>query len=316
MAAPSIGRGNFVWRNIVGKLDGQCVIVTGASRGIGEAIAKTLAAEGGRILCVARTLSEGSHDMTTYMRDQGRPGEAETPFPGSLEGTVAAIREAGGEATALAADLADPDECRRVVDEARRIYGPVDVLVNNAALAVFLPVDEFPYDSWLRSFQIIVHASFVLSQCVLQDMVPRKRGAIVNISSSAARGPGSAPYAPPSPDAPAVTGYGAAKAALERFTQGLALEVRDDNIAVSALSPSIIVPTAGAVFHKGVRYIGDENGEPPELMAQSVLLLATEPAEKMNGMVTYSQKILLEHGAIEKGVGMGVDRPGSGFSQI
>ena len=300
----------------MGKLDGQSVIVTGASRGIGEAIARTLAAEGGNILCVARTLSEGSHDMTTYMRDQGRPGEANDPFPGSLEGTVAAIREAGGEATALAADLADPGECRRVVDEARRIYGPVDVLVNNAALAVFLPVSEFPYDSWLRSFQIIVHASFVLSQCVLEDMVPRKRGAIVNISSSAARGPGSAPYAPPPPDAPAVTGYGAAKAALERFTQGLALEVRDDNIAVSALSPSIIVPTAGAVFHKGVRYIGDENGEPPEWMAQAVLLLASEPAGKMNGMVTYSQKILLEHGVLEKGVGMGVDRPGSGFSQI
>ena len=300
----------------MGKLDGQCVIVTGASRGIGEAIAKTLAAEGGRIVCVARTLSEGSHDMTTYMRDQGRPGEANTPFPGSLEGTVAAIREAGGEATALAADLADPAECRRVVEEARSIYGPVDVLVNNAALAVFLPVRDFPYDSWLRSFQIIVHASFVLSQAVLEDMTPRKHGAIVNISSGAATGPGSAPYAPPSPDAPSVTGYGAAKAALERFTQGLALEVRDDNIAVTALSPSIIVPTAGAVFHKGVRYIGDENGEPPELMAQATLLLATEPAEKMNGMVTYSQKILTEYGVIKKGVGTGVDRPGSGYSQI
>ena len=300
----------------MGKLDGQCVIVTGASRGIGESIAKALAAEGGRIVCVARTLSEGSHDMTTYMRDQGRPGEESTPFPGSLEGTVAAIRESGGEATALVADLAEPAECRRVVEEARSIYGPVDVLVNNAALAVFLPVAEFPLDSWLRSFQIIVHAPFLLSQAVLEDMVPRKHGAIVNISSSAAAGPGSAPYAPPSPDAPSVTGYGAAKAALERFTQGLALEVRDDNIAVTALSPSIIVPTAGAVFHKGVRYIGDENGEPPEWMAQAVVLLATEPAEKMNGMVTYSQKILLEHGVLEKGVGMGVARLGSGYSQI
>lgn len=299
----------------MGKLDGQCVIVTGASRGIGEAIARTLAAEGGRVVCVARTLSEGSHDMATYMRDQGRPGEANTPFPGSLEGTVAAIREGGGEATALAADLADPAECRWVVEEARRIYGPVDVLVNNAALAVFLPVAEFPLDSWLRSFQIIVHASFLLSQAALEDMVPRKRGAIVNISSSAAVGPGSAPYTQP-PGTPGVTGYGAAKAALERFTQGLAQEVKDDNIAVTALSPSIIVPTSGAVFHGGARYIGDENGEPPEWMAQATLLLATEPAEKMNGMVTYSQKILTEYGVIEKGVGTGVDRPGSGYSTI
>ena len=300
----------------MGKLDGQSVIVTGASRGIGEAIARTLAAEGGNVLCVARTLTEGSHDMATYLRDQGHPGESHDPFPGSLESTVAAIREAGGEAAALAADLADPGECRRVVAEARRLYGPVDVLVNNAALAVFLPVADFPYESWLRSFQIIVHASFVLSQCVLEDMVPRKRGAIVNISSSAAKGPGSAPYAPPAPDAPAVTGYGAAKAALERFTQGLALEVRDDNIAVTALSPSIIVPTAGAVFHGVSRYIGDENGEPPELMAQAVLLLATEPAGKMNGMVTYSQKLLTEYGVIEQGAGWGVARPGSGYSQI
>ena len=300
----------------MGKLDGQCVIVTGASRGIGEAIAKCLAAEGGRVLCVARTLTEGSHDMTTYMRDQGHPGEPGDPFPGSLESTVAAIREAGGEATALAADLADPDECRRVVDEARRIYGPVDVLVNNAALAVFLPVRDFPYDSWIRSFQIIVHASFVLSQAVLDDMVPRKRGAIVNISSGAAVGPGSAPYPQQTAMLPGVTGYGAAKAALERFTQGLAQEVRDDNIAVTALSPSIIVPTAGAVFHGASRYIGDENGEPPEMMAQAVLLLATEPADKVNGMVTYSQKVLTEHGVIEKGAGWGVARPGSGYSQI
>ncbi len=301
----------------MGKLDGQCVIVTGASRGIGEAIAKTLAAEGGRILCVARTLSEGSHDMTTYMRDQGRPGEAETPFPGSLEGTVAAIREAGGEATALAADLADPDECRRVVDEARRIYGPVDVLVNNAALAVFLPVAEFPYDSWLRSFQIIVHASFVLSQCVLEDMVPRKRGAIVNISSSAARGPRQRTLRAAFPRR--------ARRHRLRRRQGRPRTLhpgprprspRRQHRRIRPSPPSIIVPTAGAVFHKGVRYIGDENGEPPDLMAQAVLLLATEPAGKMNGMVTYSQKILLEHGAIEKGVGMGVDRPGSGYSQI
>ena len=87
---------------IVGKLDNQTVIVTGASRGIGTEIAKALAAEGGKVVCVARTLRPGSHDITNYMKDQGRPGEVVDPFPGSLEETVVQIREAGGEATAVA----------------------------------------------------------------------------------------------------------------------------------------------------------------------------------------------------------------------
>ena len=301
----------------MGKLDNQTVIVTGASRGIGTEIAKALAAEGGKVVCVARTLHPGSHDIANYMKDQGRPGEAMTPFPGSLEETVSQIQEAGGEATALAVDISSEAECERLVKEAHEIYGPVDVLVNNAALAVFHPVREMPLESWEQSFRIIVHAPFILSKLVLDDMVPRKRGAIVNISSSGAVGPGSGPYLT-KPATPGISGYGAAKAALERFTQGLAQEVADDGIAVTALAPSLIVPTSGAVFHGGARYLGDENGEPPEVMGQATLLLATEPSEKVNGRVVYSQQILQEFGWITNGVGTGIDsnRPGSGFSMI
>ncbi len=113
------------------------------------------------------------------------------------------------------------------------------------------------------------------------------------------------PYPQQSVNLPGFAGYGAAKAALERFTQGLAEEVKDDNIAVTSLAPSIFVSTAGAVFHRGARYIGDENGEPPEWMARATLLLATEPPEKVNGMVTYSQKLLLEYGVIEQGGRLG-----------
>ncbi len=299
----------------MGKLDGQTVIVTGASRGIGTEIAKALAAEGGNIVCAARTLHPGAHDMATYMKDQGREGEVGTPFPGSLEETVSEIREVGGEATALAADISTLEECERLVKESRNLYGPIDVLVNNAALAVFLPVQEMPLASWEQTFQIIVHAPFMLSKLVLQDMVPRKHGAIVNVSSGGAVGPGRAPYLT-NPILAGTSGYGAAKAALERFTQGLAQEVANDGIAVTAVGPSLTVPTSGAVFHGGARYIGDENGEPPEVMAQAALLLATEPAEKVNGRVTYSQMILQEFGWITNGVGTGIDpaRPGSGFS--
>jgi NAD(P)-dependent dehydrogenase (short-subunit alcohol dehydrogenase family) len=305
------------WGNIVGKLDGQTVIVTGASRGIGAEIAKALAAEGGKIVCVARTLHPGTHDMANYMKDQGREGEIGTPFPGSLEETVSQIKEAGGDATALAVDISTEAECERLVNEALDIYGPIDVLVNNAALAVFMPVQEMPLASWEQTFQIIVHSSFMLSKLVLPNMVSRKHGAIVNVSSSGAVGPGRAPYLA-KPILAGTSGYGAAKAALERFTQGLAQEIADDGIAVTAVGPSLTVPTSGAVFHGGMRYVGDENGEQPEVMGQAVLLLATEPAKEVNGRVTYSQQILQEYGWITNGVGTGIDptKPGSGFSMI
>ena len=108
----------------MGKLDNKTVIVTGASRGIGTEIAKALAAEGGKVVCVARTLHPGSHDIANYMKDQGRPGEAMAPFPGSLEETVSQIQEAGGEATALAVDISSEAECERLVKEAHENLWP------------------------------------------------------------------------------------------------------------------------------------------------------------------------------------------------
>lgn len=284
----------------MGKLDGKVVVVTGASRGIGAAIARTLAAEGGRVVCAARTLREGEH-----------------PLEGSLERTVADIRASGGEATPVAVDISKPEECERLIAETRNTYGPVDVLVNNAALTYFIPVKDFPLNKWMRSWAVNFHAPFILSQLALQDMIPRRSGSIVNISSGAAIGPGRGPY----PSAAQVAGgtcYGAEKAALERFTQGLAAEVYQYGISVTCVSPSQVVPTPGTVFHHLVSGLDDPRGEPPDLMAKAVLLLATEPLDRVTGRVTYSQQILKEFGWIEEARGTGVDpsRPGSGYSQI
>ena len=111
--------------------------------------------------------------------------------------------------------------------------------------------------------------------------------------------------------------YGATKAALERFTQGLAQEVAQyDGISVTAVSPSRVVPTSGTIHHKLVTGVDDPKGEPPILMARAALLLASEPALKVNGRVTYSQQILKEFGWIEGGQGRGVDTRGSGYSEI
>ena len=281
----------------MGALDGQVAIVTGASRGIGETIARELAAEGASVACVARTLHEGDHRR----------------FAGSLDSTVAAIAEAGGTAHAIAADLSSADDCARVVDETRRVLGPVDVLVNNAALTWFGEIASLPFDRWQHSFAINVHAPMYLSQLVLADMVPRRSGAIVNISSGASRGPGRGPY----PDPPVLRQgvlYGTEKAALERFTQGLAEEVYPHGITVAALSPSQVVVTPGVLAHASAYDRDEEQLEPAWMMAQACALLVTGPLDAMTGRVCHSQQLLHEHGRLDRPRGAGVDAPGSAFA--
>jgi NAD(P)-dependent dehydrogenase (short-subunit alcohol dehydrogenase family) len=283
----------------MGRLDGKVVVVTGASRGIGAEVAALLAADGGRVVCAARTLREGDHQLA-----------------GSLETTVAGIRARGGEAHAVTANIADPAECERLMAEAHKACGPVDVLVNNAALTYFVPIKDYVVGRWLASWAVNVHAPFVLSQLALRDMIPRRTGAIVNIGSGAAIGPGRGPYPDPAVGTRGGTCYGAQKAALERFTQGLAAEVYQHGVSVTCVSPSQVVPTPGTVYHKLVKGIDDPRGERPELMARAVLLLASEPLDRVTGRVTYSQQILREFGWITEARGRGVDTPGTGYSSI
>jgi NAD(P)-dependent dehydrogenase (short-subunit alcohol dehydrogenase family) len=150
---------------------------------------------------VARTLNEGDHRLE-----------------GSLHGTVAAIRASGGEATAVAADISSEAECLRLVEAARAAHGGIDTLVNNAALNYYIPTADYPTSRWIKAFAVNVHAPFILSKAVLPDMIAAGHGAIVNIGSGSAIGPGRAPYADQTVRGGVM--YGATKAALERFTQG------------------------------------------------------------------------------------------------
>jgi citronellol/citronellal dehydrogenase len=282
----------------MGLLSDRVVVVTGASRGIGAAIARGFAGEGGAVVCVARTAHEGDHRLA-----------------GSLATTVAEIQAGGGEALAVTADLGLPESCEQVFAAAHDAYGPVDVLINNAALTWFSPVADFAVDRWMRSFSVNVHAPFMLSRLALADMVPRGRGAIINVSSGAARGPGRGPYA----HAPVLRGgvlYGTEKAALERFTQGLAEEVYPSGVTVACLSPSQVVVTPGVEYHSSAYDRDEAQTEPAEYMARAALMLATEPADTVSGWVCYSQQVLVQYGQLDKGRGLGIDDPGSGYARI
>jgi len=284
----------------VGKLDGRVAIVTGASRGIGKEIATTFAAEGAKVVCAARSMKEGDHKL----------------FVGSLNTTVAEIEAAGGVALGVPTDLASADACVELVNRARQAFGPVDILVNDAAVTYFLPIKDMTTKQWDISWSVGMRAVYILSHEVIPDMIKKHSGAIINISSSAATGPGRGPYKEILRPGFGNAVYGAQKAAYERFTQGLAQELYQYGISVTALSPSNLVVTAGTLFLKMASSPDDPRAEQPEMMAKAALLLASEPLDKVTGRVTYSQSILKEFGWIKDGKGHGIDSKGSGYAQI
>jgi citronellol/citronellal dehydrogenase len=282
----------------VGSLTGKVALVTGASRGIGADVSRMLAREGARVVCCARTEHDGEH-----------------PLSGSLAGTVASIQQAGGESVAVRANLAKDEDCELAVQAARDAFGSVDVLINNAAVAFFGPTQELPVSRWVVSWRVTVHATYLLSTLTLPDMVEQGWGRIVNVTSESAIGPGPGPYS----DDPIVgdTAYGAQKAAIERFTQGLAQEVYANGVGVAAIAPSLIVPTPGALANAQVSGPEDPRAEDPRHMSEAIRLLVTDPLEQVAGRVVYSQQLLAEKGHIRGGGGLGVDprRRISGFAR-
>jgi NAD(P)-dependent dehydrogenase (short-subunit alcohol dehydrogenase family) len=217
------------------------------------------------------------------------PGQSR--FHGTIESTAAAIRAAGGTAVAIPADLSRPEDRQRLVEEANEKLGPVDILVNNAAVTYFTPVADFSPKRYALMFAVQVEAPFELAKLVLPGMRERGRGWILNISSIAARHPS----LPPRRFATGSTVYGMCKAAIERFSTGLAAELYEDDIAVNALSPTLVVPTPGTIFHH-LTTEDDPNAEPPAVMAEAALMLCHADPKTLTGRVTYSQELLTELG--------------------
>ncbi|QDX82435.1 oxidoreductase [Denitratisoma sp. DHT3] len=245
-------------------LQDKIALVTGASRGIGRAIARRLASEGATVVVTARSLD--------------RAGE----FAGTLHETVALIEAAGGRAIALAADLEKPAERDGLVARTVRAAGGLDILVNNAGIADYAPTAEMPMAMFDATLDHYLRAPFALIQQAVPEMRRRGAGWIVMVGSCTALPPGK-PY-----DIFARLGgatvYAAAKAAVHRFTQGLAAELQADDIAVNAVAPSTAISTPGADRWTPADY----PTEPVEYLAETALALCHRPAAERTGLVTYS----------------------------
>jgi NAD(P)-dependent dehydrogenase (short-subunit alcohol dehydrogenase family) len=243
-------------------LQGKVAIVTGASRGIGRGLAGGLAAAGAKVVCAARTTADNPAEL-----------------PGTIDETAATIRDNGGDALAVRCDIGKAQDITDLVDATLSAFGRLDVLVNNAMTPTRGLFSETSTEMWDESMRINVRSLFLTATAVARPMGEQGSGSIINISSGAAD-----PHITGMP--PGYLTYSVAKAALERFSTALAIELAPMGIAVNALRPGA-VKTEMSVHELGEDY--DWTGwKTPEAVVPAVVYLAEQDGGGFTGRIVDS----------------------------
>lgn len=236
-------------------LSGKVAVVTGSSRGIGASIAKILAAQGAKVVINHRNSPEGAAEV------------------------VAAIKESGGEALAIQADVSQSSEAQRLIKETVDSYGQIDILVNNAGTTRDTLIMTMKDEDWDLVLKTNLSSTYYCSKAVVRPMMKKRSGRIINITSVV----GLAGQA-------GQTNYAASKAGIIGFTKSLAKEVGSRNITVNAVAPGF-VPTAltevlpetmmqAAVANTPLGRLGTV-----EDVANAVLFLASDEAAFITGQI-------------------------------
>jgi NAD(P)-dependent dehydrogenase (short-subunit alcohol dehydrogenase family) len=186
---------------VSGKLDGKVAVITGASRGLGKAMALALAGEGAKIALVARDRE-------------------------ALDKTAAEIRRAGGGAQVFPADVTSEEQVLRLEKEVAEAFGRVQILVNNAGINIRKQLTEFTLDEWRRVMDTSLTSTFLMCRAFVPHMKGSGYGRVINLASIMAH-----------VSMPGRSAYSASKSAILGLTRALALELAPDGITVNAISP-------------------------------------------------------------------------------
>jgi NAD(P)-dependent dehydrogenase (short-subunit alcohol dehydrogenase family) len=264
------------------RLQGRRAIVTGASRGIGAGIAERMAAEGADVVIVARTL------------------DRHPTLPGSLNETAERMRRYGGKVGVVTADLTSAEDRAHIVPAAVELLGgPIEILVNNAAAAMYAKPSEMPLKRRMVMFEVNVHAPLDLAQAVIPAMREAGEGWIVNVSSKSATHADGPPFDMSGLGA-TIGIYGASKAALNRLTNSLAHDLWGTGIRVNTVEPRAAVMSEGAEALAG-HVVREDQKESMEQMVEGALALCDCPVDK-TGAVHVSLDLIDDWGLTVHGL--------------
>jgi citronellol/citronellal dehydrogenase len=248
------------------QLEGKVAIVTGASRGVGEYMAREFAAEGCHVVVAART------------EDVKDP-----KLPGTIFSTAEELSALGVRALAVRCDVTDEASVDAMVQRTLDEFGRIDILVNNAGIMAPGPLHEVPLKRFDLVWRVNVRGAVAAARAVLPQMIRQRDGVIFNISSIAADQDGANNIS-----------YKLTKHALRQLTEGLAAETKPHNIRVFALSPYGWVPTPGTLYHR-LDQANPGAGpmlERPEAMGRAAIYLCSDEAKALSGQHFYSRHLL------------------------
>jgi len=248
----------------------KTLFITGASRGIGEAIALRAAADGANIVIAAKT-------------DRPHP-----KLPGTIHSVAESIEKAGGQALPLKVDIRDEQAVAEAMASAAERFGGIDILVNNASAIYLAPTPEVPMKRFDLMFGVNVRGTFVCSQAAYPYLKKSDNGHILNLSPPLnMKSKWFAPH----------VAYTMAKYGMSMCVLGMAEEFRDDRIAVNALWPRTVIATAALAMLGGA--IKPENCRKPEVLADAAHWILTRPADQATGSFYIDDEVLAKAGVTD-----------------